>query len=106
MVEKITVKSITILPSDNVREYKSNDFKEFMAECGIRHEFTIPKTPEQNGIAERLNRILIEKVRIMLVHSRLPQSFWAEALNTAVQVHNLSPSRVFGDMTPRELFTG
>ena len=106
MVEKVTGKSVKILRSDNGGEHKSRQFKEFTSECGIRHEFTVPKTPEQNGVAERLNRVLIEKVRTMLVQSRLPHSFWAEALNTAVHVHNLSPSRVLGDKTPRELFTG
>ena len=106
MVEKVTGKSVKILRSDNGGEYKSRQFKEFTSECGIRHEFTVPKTPEQNGVAERLNRVLIEKARTMLVQSRLPHSFWAEALNTAVHVHNLSPSRVLGDKTLRELFTG
>ena len=106
MIEKETGKQIKTLRSDNGGEYKSNEFMEYTTECGIRHEFTIPKTPEQNGVAERLNRVLIEKVRSMLVQSRLPQRFWAEALNTAVHVHNLSPSRVLSDKTPRELFTG
>ena len=106
MVEKVTGKSVKILRSDNGGEYKSWQFKEFTSECGIRHEFTVPKTPEQNGVAERLNRFLIEKVQTMLVQSRLPHSFWAEALNIAVHVHNLSLSRVLGDKTPRELFTG
>ena len=102
MVEKVTGKSVKILRSDYGGEYKSRQFKEFTSECGIRHEFTVPKTPEQNGVAERLNRVLIEKVRTMLEQSRLPHSFWAEA----VHVHNLSPSRVLGDKAPRELFMG
>ena len=91
-------KSVKILRSDNDGKYKS--------ECRIRHEFTVPKTPEQNGVAERLNRVLVEKVRTMSVQSRLPHNFWAEALTTALHVHNLSPSRVSGDKTARELFTG
>ena len=106
MVEKITGKPIKTLRSDNGGEYKSNAFKEYMTECGIRHEFTVPYTPEQNGAAERLNRVLMEKVRAMLIQSKLPHRFWAEALNTAVHVHNLSPSRLLGDKTPREMFTG
>ena len=88
VVEKVTGKSVKILRSDNGGVYKSKQFKEFTSECRIRHEFTVPRTPEQNGVAERLNRVLIEKVRTMLVQSRLPHSFWAEALNTAVHVHN------------------
>ena len=53
-----------------------------------------------------MNRVLMEKVRVMLIQSKLPHRFWAEALNTAVHVHNLSPSRLLGDKTPREMFTG
>ena len=106
MVEKTTGKPIKTLRSDNGGEYKSNAFKEYMTECGIRHEFTVPYTPEQNGAAERLNRVLMEKVRAMLIQSKLPHRFWAEALNTAVHVHNLSPSWLLGDKTPREMFTG
>ncbi len=49
----------------------------------MRHEVTIPRTPEQNGVAERMNRTLMESVRSMLADSGLPKQFWAEALNTS-----------------------
>ena len=51
MVEEVTEKSVKILRSDNSGEYKSRQFKEFTSECGIRHAFTVAKTPEQNGVA-------------------------------------------------------
>ena len=47
MVEKVTGKAVKILHSDNGEEYKSGQFKKFTLECGIRHEFTVPKTPKQ-----------------------------------------------------------
>nr|GEX52126.1 ribonuclease H-like domain-containing protein [Tanacetum cinerariifolium] len=53
---------------------------------GIKREFSVPRTPQQNGIAERKNRTLIEAARTMLVDSLLPIPFWAEAINTACYV--------------------
>nr|GEV99117.1 copia protein [Tanacetum cinerariifolium] len=55
---------------------------------GIKREFSVPRTPQQNGIAERKNRTLIEAARTMLADSLLPISFWAEAVNTACYVQN------------------
>ena len=76
------------LYTDNV--YSSNEFNEFLKKEGIKHEHSVPKTPEQNGAAERLNKILIETVPAMLSSSRLPHKFWAEALSTAVYLKNRS----------------
>ena len=59
----------------------------------------MPKTPEQNGIAERMNRTLVETVQSMLFDARVPHSFWAEALSTAVYLRNRSPTKVLDDMT-------
>ena len=69
---------------------------------GIRHELTVPKTPEQNGVAERLNRTLVEMARSMLLDAKLPKKFWAEAVSTAVYLKNRSPSKPLQDMTPYE----
>ncbi|GJY36124.1 putative RNA-directed DNA polymerase [Tanacetum coccineum] len=60
-------------------------------EHGIQHQKTPPKTPQLNGLAERMNRTLVERVRCLLSHAGLPASFWGEALNTAVHVINLTP---------------
>ena len=59
---------------------------------GIRLEFTVPKTPELNGLAERMNRTIMERVRSMLGHAKLPKMFWAELLSTTTYVINRSPS--------------
>ncbi|GJU87041.1 putative ribonuclease H-like domain-containing protein [Tanacetum coccineum] len=57
---------------------------EFCAKKGIKREYSIARTPQQNGVAERKNRTLIEAARTMLADSLLPIQFWAEAVNTAV----------------------
>ena len=77
-----------------------------MKKEGVRHELTVPKTPEQNGVAERMNRTLVETTRSMLADSKLPQKFWAEALSTAVYLRNRSPTKSVEAMTPSEAWTG
>ena len=56
------VKKIKTLHSDNGGEYTSKEFEDYLKRYGIRHEHTVPKTPEQNGVAERMNRMLVETV--------------------------------------------
>ena len=63
------------------------------------------KTPQQNGVAERLNRTLVETVRSMLIDSKLPHKFWAEALSTATYLRNRSPTKAIEGMTPHEAWT-
>ena len=60
----------------------------FRSKKGIKREFSIARTPQQNGVAERKNRTLIEAARTMLADSQLPIQFWAEAVSTACYVLN------------------
>ena len=60
----------------------SGEFISYLKSEGIRHELTVPKTPQQNGVAERMNRTLMETVRSMLSDAKLPHKLWAEALST------------------------
>ena len=106
MIERSTGQKLKTLRSDNGGEYTSKEFKDHFKEEGIHHEFTIPKTPEQNGVAERVNRTLVECVRSMLCESKLPKRFWAEALSTATYLRNRSPTNAVSNMTPYEAFTG
>ena len=87
-VEKSTGEKIKTLRSDNGGEYTSKEFEDYLKKYGIRYERTVPKTPEQNGVAERMDRTLVETVRTMLSDSKLPKKFWAEALSTASYVRN------------------
>nr|GEY73144.1 hypothetical protein [Tanacetum cinerariifolium] len=74
--------------SDNRTEFKNNDLNQFCRIKGIKREFSVPRTPQQNGIAKRKNKTLIEAARTMLADSLLPFPFWAEAVNTACYVLN------------------
>nr|GEZ68154.1 retrovirus-related Pol polyprotein from transposon TNT 1-94 [Tanacetum cinerariifolium] len=74
--------------SDNGTEFKNSDLNQFYGMKEIKREFSVPRTPQQNGIAERKSRTLIEAARTMLADSLLPIPFWAEAVNTACYVQN------------------
>ncbi|GAB1600790.1 hypothetical protein Ahia01_000357100 [Argonauta hians] len=106
MVEKFTGKNIKTLRTDNGGEYTSKEFEDYLKKEGIKHEYTVPKTPEQNGVAERMNRTLVEMVRSMLSDSKLPKKFWAEALSTASYIRNRSPTNAVEGMTPYEVLKG
>ena len=91
-----------VLRSDNRGEYTSNEFEGYLKKEEIKHEYTIPNTPEQNGVSERMNRTLVEKVRSVLTDSKLPQQFFTEALTTAVYLLNRSPMKTLENKTPFE----
>ena len=105
MVERSTERKVKTLRSDNGGEYISNEFKNYLKAEGITHQNTVRKTPEQNGVAERMNRTLQEAMRSMLFESNLPKRFWAEALSTSTYLRNRSPTRAVLEMTPYEAFT-
>ena len=74
---------IRTLRTDNGGEYMSEEFHNYLKLKGIRHEVTVAYSPEQNGVAERMNRTLVESARTMLSHAGLPKGYWAEGVNTA-----------------------
>lgn len=106
MVERETERKLKCLRTDNGGEYTSNEFENFCSQHGIRHEKTEPGTPQHNGVAERMNRTIVEKVRSMLNMSKLPKSFWAEAVKTAVYVINRAPSVPLGFEIPEKAWKG
>ncbi|GJZ13919.1 ribonuclease H-like domain-containing protein [Tanacetum coccineum] len=73
---------------------------------GIKREFNVARTPQQNGVAERKNRTLIEAAKTMLAGSQLPTTFWTEAINTACYVQNRVLVAKPHNKTPYELLTG
>ena len=105
MVEKETGKNLKALCTDTGGEFTSSKFEAYL-KSGVRHELTIPKTPEQNGVAERMNRTLVEATRSMLSNANLPPKFWAEALSNAAYLQKRSPTKVVKGMTPQEAWTG
>ena len=78
--------------------------KLFCEENGIMHEFSAPRTPQQNGVVERKNRSLIEAARTMLEESKIPTYFWAEVVNCACYTQNISLINQEKGMTPYQLF--
>lgn len=105
MVERQTGFKLKILRSDNGREFINGRFEESLRLDGIRHQKSCPYTPEQNGVAERMNRTILEKARSMLNDAKMQKKFWAEAVNTAVYLINRSPTRTLHGKTPEEAWT-
>ena len=97
---------VKVLRSDNGGEYTSNNFAKFCVKKGISREFTVPYCPQQNGVAERMNRTIMEGARSMLYQAKLPLDFWAEACSTAVYLHNRSPTTALKNETPFERLFG
>lgn len=95
--QKTRVKAIRF---DNAGENLSTAVKTFLDQKGIIIDSIPPYTPQLNGVAERLNRTLMEKVRCLLDQSGLPKTFWAEALQTAVFVKNISPTKALPNGSP------
>lgn len=86
--ENVTGNKVIRLRSDNAKEYLSRSFQTHLDAQGICHDLTAPYTPEQNSVAERDNRTIVECAQRMLHHRCVPLRFWAEAVNTAVYILN------------------
>jgi transposase InsO family protein len=104
MVEKQTGKSIKILRSDQGGEYTSGAFIRYCKNNGIQQQFTVPHTPQQNGVAERKNRTLVECACSILKGKNIFNGFWAEAISTVVYLKNRSPTKLLEHKTPFEVF--
>lgn len=91
---------IQVLRSDNGGEYKSSELKHFFEVEGIINQTTCSNTPQQNGVAERKNRHLLEVVRAILIEAHMPLSYWGEAIAFAVYSINRTPSRSIAYKTP------
>lgn len=106
VVEKQTGRMIKRLRSDNGTEFVNVGMKSICAEAGIVHETTIPYTPQQNGVAERMNRTLVERARCMLSDADFEKSLWAEGIHHAAFLINRSVNRSIGERTPEEIWAG
>nr|GFC10000.1 ribonuclease H-like domain-containing protein [Tanacetum cinerariifolium] len=105
-LENLLRLKVKIIICDNGTEFKNIDLNQFCGLKGIKREFSVPRTPQQNGIAERKNRTLIEASRTMLADSLLLIPFWAEAVNTACYVQNRVLVTKPHNKTPYELLHG
>jgi transposase InsO family protein len=92
--------------SDNGTEFKNSQIEGFLEEEGIKHEFSSPYAPQQNGVVERKKRALLDIARTMLDDYKTPDRFWAEAINTACySINRLYLHRIL-KKTSYELLTG
>ncbi|GJU87414.1 putative ribonuclease H-like domain-containing protein [Tanacetum coccineum] len=105
-VENLIDQRVKVIRCDNGTEFKNKEMNQFCERKGIKREFSVARTPQQNGVAERKNRTLIEAARTMLADSKLPTSFWAEEFNTACYVQNRVLVTKPHNKTPYELFLG
>ena len=104
LVENQVDKKVKCLRTDNGLEFCNKEFDEFCRRHGIERHRTCAYTPQQNGVAERMNRTIMEKVRCLLNESGLEEEFWAEAVSTAVYQINRSPSSAIDSNIPEELW--
>ncbi|KAA0053629.1 Beta-galactosidase [Cucumis melo var. makuwa] len=91
---------IAILRSDNGREFQNHKLSEFLASKGIVHQTSCAYTPQQNGVAERKNRHLVEVARSLMLSTSLPSYLWGDAILTAAHLINRMPSRILHLQTP------
>ncbi|GJR24304.1 ribonuclease H-like domain-containing protein [Tanacetum coccineum] len=106
-IENLVDKKVKIIRSDNGTEFKNKVMDDFCREKGIKREYSVARTSQQNGVAERRNKTLIEAARTMLADSKLPTTFWAKAVSTTcyvqnrvlvVKPHNKTPYELSRDM--------
>ncbi|GJS19626.1 putative ribonuclease H-like domain-containing protein [Tanacetum coccineum] len=105
-IENLVDHKVKVIRCDNGTEFKNREMNQFYEIKGILRQFSVDRTPQQNGVAERKNRTLIEAARTMLADSKLPTTFWAEAVNTACYVQNRVLVVKPHNKTPYELFHG
>jgi transposase InsO family protein len=104
-LERETGRQLKCVRADNGGEYRG-PFEEYCRGHGIRLEKTVPKTLHHNGVAERMNKTICERIRYTLSHAKLPNSFWGEAMKTAVDLINFSPSVHLNCDFPQRVWTG
>jgi len=100
--ERMFERKVKTIRSDNGGEFTSNGFERYLATLGITHQTTLPYTSQQNGIAERTHRTLVERTIALLHSERLPVALWADIMDTVAFLKNRSPSSTLGKATPYE----
>jgi len=96
---------IRAIQTDNGGEYCNNELSDFLKENGLVHRRTMPRCPEQNGVAERQNRTLADMARCLLIQAGMPEFFCAEAVNTACLIRNLCVNSSIQNQIPIVLWS-
>jgi transposase InsO family protein len=102
VVENQNERKIKILRSDRGGEYFPTELTLYCEENDIIHQTSAPYTPQQNGLAKRKNRTLVDMVNAMILNAKLSFNLWGEALLIACHLHNRIPSKIF-KVSPYEL---
>ncbi|GKD01477.1 putative ribonuclease H-like domain-containing protein, partial [Tanacetum coccineum] len=105
-IENIVDLKVKIIRSDNGTEFKNKVMDDFCREKGIKREYSVARTPYQNGVAERRNKTLIKPAKTMLADSKLPTTFWAKVVSIACYVQNRVLVVKPHNKTPYKLFRG
>nr|GEU91467.1 putative ribonuclease H-like domain-containing protein [Tanacetum cinerariifolium] len=105
-IENLKDLKVKIIRCDNGGEFRNKEMNNLCSRKGIKREFSNARTPQQNRVAERRNKTLIEVARTMLADAKLSVIFWAKAVNTACYVQNRVLVNKFQNKTPYELFNG
>ncbi|KAK9179751.1 hypothetical protein WN943_028956 [Citrus x changshan-huyou] len=106
LIETQTNRKVRRIRTDNGLKFCNKQFDDLCEKTGILRHKTVMHTPQQNGLAERMNRTLMERVRCMLFHSKLPKTLWVEALSTTCYLINRCPSTAIELKTPYEVWSG
>jgi transposase InsO family protein len=106
MVENEMDSKIKCLRSNNGREFTSKEFVDYCSKHGIKMQFFIARTPQQNKVVERKNMTVYEMARTMLIDSKLTDVFWTYVVNTIVHIQNRVILRNTTEKTPYELWKG
>ncbi|KAG6623354.1 Retrovirus-related Pol polyprotein from transposon TNT 1-94 [Phytophthora cinnamomi] len=94
---------VKVLRSDNGGEYCNAAMETLCDDKMVKQEFTVPYNPQQNGMAERMNRTLVEMTRCMLKESGIDKSYWCEAMMTAADIRNVLPNTSNPHSSPFQL---
>ena len=92
--------TIKTLRSDNGREFVNSEMTRFCKEKGVIHQTSCTYTLEQNGVAERKNRTILEMTRAIMIDSKVPKYFWPEAIATSIYLINRLPTKTLNMKTP------
>ena len=96
MVENNTSKSLKCLRSDNGGEYFHKEFEYYCSSNDICRKNNIPMTPQENGVAKKMNGSIMEHARSMRLHAWLPLNMWVDAIITTIYLINRGPSTLLG----------
>jgi transposase InsO family protein len=105
-MENQTRKKVKCLETDNGTEYTNDEFRNLCEQHGIKKHFTVRKTPQQNSVAEMMNRSIAERVQFLKLNVGLTKIFWADAVSMACYLINRSPRAALDGKVAEEVRTG